>query len=255
MKLSSWLEGWWAKAIGALGVYGTLAGLGLLPLPAALVALLVGALTNNVILALGIALATSLTANVILATAFWRSPWRRRRSTVRTPRPKAFATEDDLGSLILTSTDLEEWWANAMTAARIKVGPDARGFVESIHISQSTFMVIYGESVAAGKGFNLHVAGPHPDHVSWLSVHRKEKVWQRTLSEPLWRSDDSWRELVRQSWIRERPLNSGSALYPRESSHGRYWELHYAQYLTDDERLIPGRMYRLREGQLEVRQA
>ncbi len=177
MKAPGWLTSTWAKILGAFGAYVTLAGLGILPLPAAIVAVFVGALAGQLELALAIALVISLCSNVLLVIILTRHlRGRRHHRRAGPPRPKAYAVDGELDSILLTSADFEAWWANMLAVARERVGPDARAYVESIHID-SAFITFRGESVAAMRSFSGSVAGPDPGHVSWYGIHRKETAW------------------------------------------------------------------------------
>jgi hypothetical protein len=249
MQTPDWLRSWWAKVIGGLGVYGTLAGLGVIPFPATLLAVILGALSGQLALALAIALVVSLCINVFLVLAIRQRRWRHRGRSVGLPRPKALAVEGELDSIVLTSADFESWWANMLAVARERVGPDARAYVDSIHLDNA-FIVFYGESPAALKAFSGTVAGPDPSHVSFYGVHRKDKAWDSDPRPPLWRTDDTWRELIKRAWLQERPVRSLCTLHPEGRGADRWWMLSFGPYGTDDERLVRGRNYRLVNGEL-----
>jgi hypothetical protein len=248
VKLPGWLSSSWAKVIGAVGVYGTLAGLGLLPLPAAAIAIVAGLLTNNLVPALAIGLALSLLVNVI-QFAFLR---RRGRYGSRRRLPSAFTVPGDLSTLTLTSEILESWWAYALTLVREKVGPDVNAYVASVDIHPVTSLSIWGESRAAMKKFDVRVVGTREGHVHWGTIHKIEKV-RELYPEPLWRTDGTWRDLVEAAWVRERPTIRGSVtLYERNERGRRSWELVFTQFLTDDEVMMPGRFYSLDGDELKV---
>lgn len=239
-----------APLVAAFGLYGTMVGLGILPLPAAAIALVAGQLSGNLNLALWLALSLSLIANLALAAYTLRSqPWRWRRRPRRT-RPKAYSTPGELDTILLTSADFESWWANLLRVARERVGPDAEAYVETIHLDPA-FIVFRGQSVAAGKAFSGTVGGTDPADVDWYGVHRTDRLWTTSPEPPLWRTDDSWRELLQKAWLRERPRRSLCTLKARGRAGERYWELDFGPYSTDDERLIQGRSYTLRDGQLQ----
>jgi hypothetical protein len=246
VKPPGWLSSWWAKVIGTLGVYGTLAGLGLLPLPAAAVAVVAGVLTNNLVPALALGLVVSLAANVFQFALFRRRLSRR----LGRPPPLAFATPGDLSTLTLTSEILESWWNYAMSLVRERVGPDVNAYVASVEIHPVTVLSIWGESRAAMKSFDIRVAGTTPEHIYWGRVYKTDKLRTRH-PEPLWRTDDSWRELIQAAWLRERPAIRGSVtLYERNDKTRRRWELVFTQYMADDELMMPGRFYSLEDGEL-----
>jgi hypothetical protein len=136
-----------------------------------------------------------------------------------------------------------------LAVARERVGPDARAYVESIHVD-SPFIVFRGESPAALKAFSGTVAGPDPSHVSWYGVHRKDRAWDEDPPSPLWRTDDTWRDLLKRAWLQERPVRSLCVLYPTRIGNERSWKLSFGPYSTDDERLVAGRIYRLVDGKL-----
>ena len=243
----TWFSSSWAKAIGALGVYGTLAGLGLLPLPAVAIAVVAGLLTNNLIPALAVSLALSLIVNIVQFRGI-------RLRTLSPPRvlPSAFKVPGDLSTLTLTSEVLEGWWAYALSLVRERVGSDVTAYVASINIHPITVLSIWGQSRAAMKQFGLRVAGTEPRYIYWGDVHKTAKR-RGPYPEPLWRTDDSWRELIPAAWLRERPTVRGSVtLYERDDDGKRFWELVFTQYLTDDEVMMPGRFYSLRDGELVV---
>lgn len=246
------LRGWIARAVGGLGIYSVLAGLGLLPLPAALVALVAGAVAGQLPVALGIALILSLVVNVVLVAALTRRQRSRRR---RGPeRPSALANRTELDSLTTTSADLEAWWANMTRIVSERVGPDAYAYVEAIHLSSRPFIVFYGQSPAAMKGFGGTVRGTEPGDVDFYGIYKVDALWERPIRPPLWRSDDSWLNLVRAAWLRERPGEPHCVLYQGIDGSTRFWRVRFAQYLTSDDRLIPGREYSLdTAGHLQAR--
>jgi hypothetical protein len=177
------LRAWVARILTGLGTYSVLAGLGLIPLPAALGALVAGAVAGQLALALGIAMIVSLVTNVVLVAALMRRrPVRRRRPD----RPSALENPTELDSLKTTSADVDE-------------------------------------------------------------------LWERPIRPPLWRSDDSWLDLVRRAWLRERPSDAHCVLYQGIDGNTRFWRVNFAQYLTSDDRLIPSRQYTLdTDGQLQA---
>lgn len=251
VEAPGWLTSSWAKVLGALGVYGTLTGLGIVPLPAAIIAVSVGFLSGQLQLALAVALVISLCVNLFLVVVLTRRRRGGQGRPARHPRPQAFAVDGELDSIMLTSADLEAWWANMLAVARERVGPDARASVGSIHID-SAFIHFRGESVAAMKSFSGTVAGPDPRHVSWYGINRKDKPWEHDPAPPLWRTDDTWRDLVKKAWIRERPTRSLCVLYQANSGTHRYWRLIFGPYQTEDEQLVRAREYVLIDGQLAV---
>jgi hypothetical protein len=236
------------RAIAFLGAYGTLAGLGLLPLPAAALALALGFFAGQLTLAVGIALAISLLANAILAVKLYRVPWRHRRE--RTPGPLAYVDENDLSTIILTSADLEAWWANGLRAADQQIGPQIKAYLDSIHLTPPRpFMAMVTHSPASMKTLSVQVHGTRPEDVSDYGIVRVDKAWSAQARDPLWRTDDTWRDLLRRAWARESPVDSGVVLY--QFSDG--WALHFSLYRTNDERIVKGRWYRLIGGELQVR--
>ena len=143
-----------------------------------------------------------------------------------------------------------------MNVARAKVGPDAHANQDGIFLrpgSNAVFIQVRGESVAASKVFSLRVSGPDSSHVSSPFVLRADAPWTNEPRQPLWRSDESWIELLRRAWLKERPnTRSICVLHERSETNGRYWLLTFNSYITDDLRRIPGRAYRLRNGDLEI---
>lgn len=237
------LTAWIGRTLTGLGTYSVLAGLGLLPLPAALAAIAVGAVAGQLPLALGIVLILSLVANGLLVAALLRRRPSRRRS--KPERPSALAKPTELDSLTTTSADLEAWWANMTRVIAERVGPDAYAYVEAIHLGPSPFIVFYGQSAAAMKGFGGTVGGTQPSDVNFYGIYKVEALWERPIRPPLWRSDDSWLNLVRLAWVRERPGDPHCVLYQGIDGTTRFWRVSFAQYLTSDDRLIPGREYTL----------
>lgn len=250
---SGWRR-WGAGTLGALGVYGTLAGLGLLPVPAAVVAVSLGIASNQLEAALLIALAISLAVNLALGSYFWRQRRRRPRRLGRpyVPWPTTFTDPNDLSTIALTSADVEAWWANAIRTARDRIGPDAVLAVERINLVP-VFIVFTGASRAAGRTFSGSVVGPDPTHVSWWHIVREEHLPSTVPEPPLWRTDETWVELIKQAWIKERPVRSDWDLFARKGPDSqRFWRLVCRSYIAADDRRIPARSYRLVNGRLET---
>jgi hypothetical protein len=248
------LQGAISRAKTVLGAYGGLVTLGLLPLPAAIVAVAVSLIGANPVLALGIALGVSLAANLVLVafalTRLRRGHRRHPPGTQSPPRPTTYRVPGQLDTIAITSADLEAWWANLMQVLRDKVGPDATAGVEAVHLSDSAFIVFRGSSLAAMKRFSGTVQGPHPDHVSFYGITRVDQPPMTSFDPPLWRTDDSWIELLRRAWIRERPRRTTTVLNEFGSGQERYWRLSFGPYQTDDERSVGTRWYWLRDGEL-----
>lgn len=248
---------WLGKVVSGLGFYGTLAGLGLLPLPATAIALTIGAVSGNLTAAFALALAMSLAANVVMVIYLLRRRSRHpHRGEARPPRPKAYAVPGQWDTILLTSADFEAWWANLLSVLRERVGSDVRAYVEAIHLGDNPFIVFRGSSAAALKRCSGTVGGPLPAHVFFYGINRVDSVPDRELAPPLWRSDDSWKDLLTRVWIRERH-GDGSApsvtcvLYARQRNGGRLWYMSLGPYHTDDDRLVPGRGYWLHDGELQ----
>jgi hypothetical protein len=245
---------WLRRVTGILGTYGTLVALGLLPIPATLIAVIAGAITEELLLAITVALFVSVAVNVGLVYYVWRGPGKRWR-TRRPPPSTAYSVPGDLGTLVLTSQDFEDWWTVAVDAARKAVGPDVLADVGSIHFGAvSAFMAVYGESAVALKRFDLHVDGALPGNVVIHAILRNRKAtanWQP--QEPLWRSDGSWRNLVEQAWLREGPRDLDRTLCflsaKIDDRNARYWRITFQDYDADDDSL-DRRAYRFVDGRL-----
>jgi hypothetical protein len=243
----------------ALGVWASLVALGLAPTAVAVIAAVTGSATW-----LWIALAASLAANAALILRIVRM--RRRaeefkaaiRSAVveypgelRQTSTQWVPTPLDLLSLSIGLSDLEKTWSEAESKANHDVGPDVKLGLSKVSLGSVPTVEVDGWSDDAGVRFTV---GCRFDGGCWLSAWKDKELppWMgRVGDQPLWRTDDTWRELVRRSWLRERPFRGEVHLVPDWPATGEGPASWRIDYIRMEEKVNhPRRSYRLIDGEL-----
>ncbi len=252
------LRGVLTRAAGALNLWGSLVALGLAPTAVAVLAAASGSG-----LWLWVALGVSVLANVALLWRFiqYRQRVARAWASLTTRivdrpgwigEPSVWLPDPtDLGSLQVSLADLEKAWSEAEAKVKADVAPDVSLGLEAFTLGSNPAIEVRGWSNAAKVAL---AAGCRLGSYCWISARRQDapSSWMGPVGEaPLWRADDTWRELVRLSWLRERPFRGQVFLRP---DYGRRTDAGVPTWSVDyhpvDEFYHPKRSYRLVDGQL-----
>lgn len=113
---------------------------------------------------------------------------------------------NDLTQLALTKEDLEAAWAAAVKEVHARLAPDANLHFRYLGLLPMTYVAFHTGSAAAARIATILV---YPDlSTSLFAVERVTDPLRigRGPFEPEWRRDETWAELIRLSWIRERPF-------------------------------------------------
>jgi hypothetical protein len=250
-----------SAVVRALGVWGTLAGLGLAPTASALFGILAAVTGSNT--ALWIAFVVSFGANVVLVVAYWRLRSRIRRAvrgitasgiemSTKAEQAKWLSVPGELGSIVLPVPDLEIAWGVLLTKAR-EVGEDAALVLQHIELGAPPNLQADGWSEEAQVTFTVGTT-VGSDRGGWLSPWKRAPYpWQRKVgAPPLWRTDGTWSELLRKAWARERPFKG--TVYLSVNYAGTdgdtigTWLVEFQAY--DGRFHHPGRKYHLEDGAL-----
>jgi hypothetical protein len=154
-----------------------------------------------------------------------------------------------MSTLALTNAQLDLAWARAseIAAAEFRGADDIRLTFAWISLDDDASLDYQASSQTVGRTTKFTI---HPD---------REIVWARTnrfyalddITGPIWREDDSWRDLARKASLRE-GRGVSMVVYPRPGveripeSESRWWIL-----CKPDDSSRPENHYTLRNGRLE----
>jgi hypothetical protein len=226
--------------LGVVTLWGVLAGLGLLPTAAAVIAFVSSAANHEPSSWLGAVLIASLFVNLLLAFLAIRG-WRYARALEsdmeligrmmrerREPGPPW--VPNNAGVLPVTNATLEEMFERGTAVAREQVASDAQLGVGWITLSRP-LVSFNGFSPGGQKRFRVWcVPGQLP---ALVHVERRtDSVYP--IEDPHWRRDATWPELILRSWAVESPFEGDVTLWPRHEQYRQVrvgeglWEIEYA---------------------------
>jgi hypothetical protein len=151
----------------------------------------------------------------------------------------------------MTGPDLEAGWEVMLTMAR-EIGSDAALALTEIEIVGAPRVAADGWSEEAQVTFSVGATLGSRD--GWVSPwKRAPNPWQTGFgSPPLWRTDETWRELLRKAWARERPFRGAVRLLvvymSSESGVVGSWQIRFDPF--DGTFHHPSKTYRLEDGAL-----
>lgn len=242
----------WRSVWRWLLVWGVLIGLGVAPTVPALIAWVGGAFTTTleVVLALALAAATG----VALALGWLLQRYRKRMTETAAALMKGLGPNEwlpkvgDLASVQLSDEDLEAALETAIKIARTELGHDAEVWLQWIDLLPHVEPNFYATGKTAHKTIRIASTAPSVDQTA---VFRRERGYQPPGKNATpWRGDHTWRELIRQSWLRERPFIGAVSLWPHsvDDADGGGWRIRYIR--TGGEIVEPNRAYHLKDGEL-----
>jgi hypothetical protein len=257
-------KAWRRRALDVLRTWGLLAGLGLAPLPLALVAAATGFFASVPPVVLGALLAVSLGWALVatwVALEYRRRVNRVRRALSDDPQPSQWLPNGDPRLLALSDRDLEDAFVRVQRYAQDELGDDSEVWVDFLGILPNVELHFEASSMTAHKTMTVVIEGPK------VGQARVELVRGGHSQQPLppdpFTADPSWRELLRKSWLREGPRFKGYLNLrpqPNRDAFGMedegdvpswYWLITYSPAPPAPTMAAPpASSYRLREGNL-----
>lgn len=255
---------WGRRGLQVLRTWGLLAGLGLAPLPVALVAVASGFLASASPVVLGALLAVTLGWALVataVAVLFYRRMITARRPFSNDPQPSQWLPKGDPRLLALTDRDIEDAFVRVRRYAQDQLGEDSEVWFESMGVLPGIELNFEAWSRTADKTMVIAIDGSGPRQPR-LVVVSGGKVRRRKWPDDPFTADRTWRELLRKSWLREGPYFRGwlslrpQDAYPVATENWNppewwYWLAAFSPSPSAPTMAIPkGSNYRLVDGQL-----